>query len=86
MLFSLQQPHLFTSPASRACVRAQGDRAEELRSLAFLAGIMGAFTMDALLQLDFSAPQFPRVVTCGYGLTLGISVRPWALVGGGGGG
>lgn len=36
---------------------------------------MGAFTMDALLQLDFQAVAFKPVITCGYGLTLGIAVQ-----------
>ena len=54
----------------------QGDRAEELRSLAFLSGILGAFAMDALLQLDFDVRRFSHVTTCGYGLTLGITVCP----------
>ena len=43
--------------------------------MAFLAGILVAFAMDALLQLNFSAPDYSPVVTCGYAITVAITVR-----------
>ena len=47
---------------------------EELRTLAFLSGILVAFAMDALLQLNFSTADISRVVMCGYAITLAITV------------
>ena len=55
--------------------RLQDAWSEQLRTLAFLSGILVAFAMDALLQLSFDTADVPRVTMCGYAVTLAITVR-----------
>ena len=53
----------------------QNERAEQLRSLSFLAGILLSFSMAALYQLIFEDDAFdggPKII---YSLTIALSVR-----------
>lgn len=59
----------------------QRERSEQLRSLSMVAGVMDGFAMSSLLQLNYSASPDAMVpydspASCGYALTLGITVRP----------
>ena len=62
------------------CLLGQEERAEQLRSLAFLAGIILSFSMAALYQLTFAVTDFAQVYTMGYALTIGLTVQfTWNL-------
>ena len=52
----------------------QEERAEQLRSLSFLAGILLSFGMAALYQLVFSVPSASRGLMLIYALTIALTV------------
>ena len=56
------------------CVCVQNERAEQLRSLSFLAGILLSFSMAALYQLNFTVAAFPDALNIMYALTVGLTV------------
>ena len=55
-------------------VGLQNERAEQLRSLSFLAGILLSFGMAALYQLVFEVDSFAPRSKIFYGLTIALTV------------
>jgi len=61
--------------ASDCSMWLQEERAEQLRSLSFLAGILLSFGMAALYQLVFTVPAASRGLMIVYALTIALTVR-----------
>ena len=56
-------------------IALQNERAEQLRSLSFLAGILLSFGMAALYQLVFEPDSFAAGTKIFYALTVALTVR-----------
>jgi hypothetical protein len=56
---------------------SQEERSEQLRSFAFLSGIMAGFGMAALLQLTFDPDTVNRALQIGFAITVALTVCIW---------
>lgn len=64
----------FASEVNKCIALMQNERAEQLRSLSFLAGILLSFGMAALYQLVFEVDAYNAGSKIFYALTIALTV------------